>query len=486
MLRHIKICAGSLALSVALGCSKVVAPSTVADVPIPTLPPADWQFLVVGGGAFPDSNQISIEDDTMLAAAVLGPRARVLFAGGRGTQGVQVSALPGSSDDLVWQLAALFDPRPRERFQPTRMRTALPATLDDVKRDFLAAFQAGQGDFALVLLGHGTQGEVPQENQFGVWGGEALTPRDVALWQAEAHHPRRLRLVVSACFAGGFSAALHTAGDPSQALATPVGCGFFAAPWDEESSGCDPNPDRRAHEGYAVHFFNALTGRDRQGKVLPLSVLDLDHDGQVSALEAHMRVVVAAQSFDRPTITSHEWLRAHAPVTGPMTPVVLPEEEAVLAELGAKLGNPSSATAQAQLDELQAQLDAANDALHEAQAAEESSYRQVAAALLTRWPALNDPWHPDFRPTLQREATDIKRFLREAISVALHRQTMAAVDVLQAQVDSLMLMRAPWARWVQAHTARDLAARLRHKGGGDWQSFEAIRACERVPLIPRR
>ena len=82
-------------------------------------------------------------------------------------------------------------------------------------------------------------------------------------------------------FSGGLGELVFVAGDETQGPSTATRCGVFAAPWDLEATGCDPNPDRAAQESYALHLLHALRGEDREGHALPKPQLDLDGDGTI-------------------------------------------------------------------------------------------------------------------------------------------------------------------------------------------------------------
>jgi hypothetical protein len=118
---------------------------------------------------------------------------------------------------------------------------------------------------------------------------------------------RPVRVVLTSCFSGGFAELAFAGADAGKRELAAGRCGLFAATAEREASGCDPNPDRAAQEGYGLHFLQALQGRDRAGAV---AAIDLDGDGKVSLLEAHARARIASAGIDVPTSTSERWLRA--------------------------------------------------------------------------------------------------------------------------------------------------------------------------------
>src|SRR5690606_5927916 len=261
----------------------------VADAPGDTAPPGRpagaGRWIIAGGGPFPDSNQVSIEDD-LAALAALAPQPRVLFAGGPQTQAVQVTD-PSLTRSLRQELGALFAPRAGRdaTWRPTPLPAEGPATLADITRVIAEELAAG-GDLFIYLAGHGEPGGVAAENGISTWGGGHLLVTDMATL-LDTPHTATPRLVITSCFSGGFGELVFRGADPALGPADTARCGLFATTGDLESSGCDPNPDRRAHEGYAVHFLSALRGQAHDGSPLSHQTLDVDQDGAISLLEAH-------------------------------------------------------------------------------------------------------------------------------------------------------------------------------------------------------
>ncbi|MEZ4428586.1 MAG: hypothetical protein R3A51_12970, partial [Nannocystaceae bacterium] len=405
-------------------------PAPAADAPAPAVDaptdatarlapaPARPRWLAIGGGSLPESNQVSIEQDLALAITRFGPDGLTLFAGGPGSRAVQVLDDDADADPLRRELAALFSPRGGRdaRYRETELLVHGPATRRSTLAAIAAAIAEDGPSLLLYFAGHGERGDGPADNYVALWGQSLVTVRDLAAVLDDARRP--VRLVMTTCFSGGFGELAFAAADPARGLPDAPRCGLFATTWDLEASGCDPDPDRRAQEGYGLHFLNALAGRDRDGAPVELGALDLDGDGQISPLEAHARTRVAARGFGVPTTTSERWLRQHAPAAGPERDVALPEEEAVIAALSRELGEGDEAAALAALEELEGAIATTERLLEQASAREEERYRQAAAGLLHRWPVLDDPWHPDFEDELVRGREAITRHLAEDPEVA--------------------------------------------------------------------
>ncbi|MCA9706099.1 MAG: hypothetical protein KDK70_09650, partial [Myxococcales bacterium] len=303
-------------------------------IPLPPFDPATTpRWIAAAAGALPELNQVSLEQDMALVAEVLGPGGRLLFGAGPGSPTVQVLAPPTERDPVIALLGDLFAPRGSRdvRYRETRLSHAEPASADRVLAAVDHALAGGPEPLLLYLGGHGELGDEPRHNTVSLWAQSALTVADLAAHLDQS--PRPVRLVVTTCFSGGFAELVFREANPALGESPTERCGLFAAPWDLEATGCDPNPDRAAQEGYGLHLLEALRGRDRHGEPLPADTLDLDGDGRISLLEAHTRARIASTSADVPTSTAERWLRHAAPEQGPQQEVALPEEDALIEAL---------------------------------------------------------------------------------------------------------------------------------------------------------
>ena len=455
-----------------LGASPAVAPQAIA-------------WIAAGGGPTPEYNQLSVEDDLALFADTLGAdRGLLLFAGGPGTRSVQVLDLAKRGDEVAGEVANFFDARDGRdaHYRTTRLALHGPATVTATLGAIERAMTQGNAPLTVFLAGHGTSGEAPGDTTLLMWGDESLTPAALAETLDRVPAGRTARVIITSCYSGGFGEIAYR-GARADLGATPADrCGFFAAPWDLQASGCDPDPDRAVHEGYAIHFLAALRGEDRQGRDARVS-LDLYHDGHVSLLEAHVRAVIASQSLDVPTTTSETLLRHAAPERGPAKPYAMPEADAVVAAMAQRTGLVGrEAEARAELDRRHDEMARLTDEIVAFDEAEASSYRAASAALLSRWPVLDDPWHPDFHATLAREHNAVAAFFDRAPELVAWRDARARIDTLEQRLDEERVDAAPYERLVRALDDRLLAARLHAVGGPAWQRYERMLACERGAL----
>lgn len=433
--------------------------------------PFDWVALV--GGVEPASTQVSLAQDLELAHQVLGPKGIRLFGGGPGAF-IQVSA--PRPDSLRDRLGGFFDPRDRAvRYVPGPDANG-PATFRAFL-DVMDAAYAGEGPLLLYLGGHGEGGEQPADSLLRLWGGDALGVDD--LGEILDSSPRPVRVVHTACFGGGFADLLFRRGDPEAGPTDRERCGVFATAWDEEASGCDPDPDRARQEGYALHFFRALGGMDRHGRP---ARIDLDQDGEITILEAHTRARIASRSLDVPTTTSERWL-AWVVESQDMElggePVELIEEQAVIAELGRDLGLSDEESAQRAFAELQLEMEEREERMAELELNADDAYYRLRIRLLERWPILDDPWHADHDRVVAEQGAEIERWLEHSDEAVVFAEAQRRMNQELERIDDLRVQVSLRRRVVEAWDTLAFARSVRAELPEQWAIFERLRECER-------
>lgn len=439
------------------------------------------RWLAIGGGADPVSNQVSIEQNLALAAEVLGPQGVLMYAGGIGRSPVhELGQVP--ERDVHARLGALFAPRDgrRANYRPTRLNPHAAATAEDASAELRRLVRrSAEPPLLLVIIAHGEPGKTARDNRVPLWGGGALEVGALGEQLDAIASPRPLRAVITTCFSGGFGELVFADADPAKGATEHDRCGLFAATWDTEASGCDPNPDRRAQESYGLHFFRALEGKDREGSVLPIEELDHDGDGKVSLLEAHTRARVASRAFSVPTTTSERWLAHAAPKLGSEAPFDLPEEDAVIAALGEELGVSDEIAGRRRYGDGLAASERLDDALQELEEETDDAYQELRIAMLERWPVLDDPYHPDYDRVLDRAGRAIERFLDTSPEAIRYFAAVDAERPKKSELDALDVELALLERLVRAYAIRAAARRLRNEGGPALATYERLLACER-------
>lgn len=497
-----------LALSLALPCActkrvepkpepKLSAPSPEKPVlasveqPLPQVP-KDVPWIVFGGGSDPLSNQISLSQDIGLISSLLDGHGLTLFASGKGAQ-LAVDREPSTRKrpDLRSELARVLGTPETYRTDYRAARIAIdgPATSDHVRHALARALSEGETPLFVYGGSHGAPGETVADNSLSLWGGWPLTVKDVAGLLDSAHGKRPVRFVITACFGGGFADLLFTGGDASSALRTQDHCGLFAAPADDEASGCDPNPDRRAQESYAIHFLHALEGKDRAQK--PRSAdIDIDGDGQISLLEAHTFARIESRSFDIPTTTSERYLRhtLKSDADAPNDALAAPEEVRVIRALGSELELDGEPVARKKLLELEDIFEDAGKQVDEAQKLEDDAFYALRIALLERYPLLEHPWEARTSALLSRESDAILKLLSESELALALKNAQGELDEAVVQHDAVRVARARVLRLVRAYETLRLASVLYKRGGAAKEHYDRLRRCERwtPPLRKKR
>ena len=445
--------------------------------------PSEVNALIVGGGTSPESNQLSLEEDVRLASETFGASTSVrLFAGGPGTRAVQVADDENDPDDLRRQLGDMFYPHGGRdaHYVATTLALHGPSTLDALETRLLDALTTGEGPLTLYIAGHGDGGETPSDSRALFWGGEELAPADLALLLEDGLLPgaprRPLRVIATTCFSGGFAELAFRAANRDEGPTDQDRCGLFATSWDEEASGCDPDPDRGHHEGFGVHFLMAMQGRLRDGADAR-ATLDLDHNGRIGPTEALTQARIAGASIDIPTTTSEALLEALAPAEGERLPFAMPEQARVIEVLGAQLGLDEAACA-LELSRMANEDEASRADLEEALGQMDAAYARLIRATLSRWPVLDDPFHPHFERVLRTERNAIKSFLSTSDEALTWMESTDAVDALSEDDDTRRLRRSALRRLMQAYETQARAERLQALGGASWERYLAMRACE--------
>jgi hypothetical protein len=256
---------------------------------------------------------------------------------------------------------------------------------------------------------------------------------------------------------------------------------LFAGTWDREASGCDPNPDRRAQENYSLHLLHALRGQDRDGKQLAAAEIDYDGDGVIGVLDAHTRARIASTSIDIPTTTSERYLRDVQRRGGAIDFAASPEDAAVVAQLGARLGLATRSAVTDRLRKLGEKLDALDDKLDAAEQVFDKAHAALAAELLGSFPVLSDAYHSEFQSTLAENAVEILRVLDESAPGRTYASADADVDRLDARYVKTEVQESVVLRLARAYETLELATALAKRSGARYQAYERLRTCERMP-----
>src|SRR5690606_29134190 len=113
----------------------------------------------------------------------------------------------GGADPLRARLAELFAPRAGRDagYREARIQPDGAASAEAILAALDGALLDGDAPLTLYLAGHGEGGEQPHESRFLTWGAGDLWVEDVAQLLDELPGHRPLRIVITACYAGGFA-----------------------------------------------------------------------------------------------------------------------------------------------------------------------------------------------------------------------------------------------------------------------------------------
>lgn len=454
------------------------APAVAFPVARPVSGPL--RFVAIGGGPTPESTEVSLEQDIDLVRQALPAPGVVLFAGGSGSESVRELDPAAKGDPVRLALGDLLAPRAgrQSRYRPARF-AAERATLGNVEARLSSALAQAGGPLTVYVAAHGEQGQEARHNSVALWGGRSLDVSRLAELHERQHRP--LRLVATSCFSGGFAElAFARADERGRHPSSVPRCGLFAGTWDRETSGCDPNPDRRAQESYGLHFAHALSGTRKNGTPLPLALADFNQDGRVGLFDAHTWARIEAVSFDVPTTTSERWLRSAEPGSAPIDKSLLPEDAAVIERLGSALGLTSERAVLERWTELDQKLDRLNadiDQLEDALAATEA---EETTLLLESWPMLDDPFHPDFEATFRQSRGAIENLLTHSPQAQARAQASERARVLYDELGRIGVQEARVLRVKRAYETLHKASALLKKGGPAARYYASLLACERA------
>jgi hypothetical protein len=449
--------------------------------PRPLLAPTGpLRFLALGGGPTPESNEVSLEQDIELVQRALPAPGLVLFAGGSGSPSVRELDPNPKGDPVRTALGELFAPRSgrQSRYRAPSF-SAERATLENVEARLTAALSEGDGELLVYIAMHGDQGSEAKDNSVALWGGGALSVADLAA--LHEHQRRPLRLIATSCFSGGFGELAFAGADAASHHPSPVPrCGLFAGTADRETSGCDPNPNRRAQESYGLHLAHALAGTRRDGTPLGPGDADFDKDGKVGLLDAHTWARIQAVSFDVPTTTSERWLRQVERGSAPIDRALAPEDSVVIERLGAALGLSGESAVQQRWSALDRQLEALESSINRAEGELADRVASEATLLLERWPVLDDPFHPDFDATFRDNRAAIEQLLAGSPEARERAHAEQRMRALYDELDAVAVQEARVLRVSRAYETMHKAAALRKRGGAAAKHYATLLACERA------
>jgi hypothetical protein len=158
----------------------------------------------------------------------------------------------------------------------------------------------------------------------------------------------------------------------------------------------------------------------------------------------------------------------------------LPEDAAVVDQLGEALGLRDEASVEKRWTELDAHLGELDDRLNDAEKVLAVKEGELASRLLERWPVLDDPFHPDFDVTFRNNRGPIEDMLSRSPEAGARTRAREAVDEADGALSTLEVQEARILRLRRAYETLHLASALLHTTSPASRYYATLLACERA------
>ena len=261
-------------------------------------------FLVIGGGATPQSNEIALEKNILYFQRTLNnmgfqsPSTSIFFANGNNGEAS----------------IRYLNPQREEKFKvPNIPNLNGSANLTNVRGwiNNINQNQSTDKPIFLYFTGHGILNEKNSDNNaLMLWNNTPVTVANLSNLLNNLPQDSHIVTMMAQCFSGSFANYIYRNGDPEQPLVKQTRCGFFATIKTLPSVGCTPEVNEADYRDYSSSFFAGLSGVNRIGEVVASA--DYNQDGRVSYSEAHAFAKVDKKTPDLPVSTSEVWLQQKA------------------------------------------------------------------------------------------------------------------------------------------------------------------------------
>ena len=261
-------------------------------------------FLIIGGGGSPKSNEIALEKNilyfqrTLKNMGLTNPSTSIFFANGNdGKPSIRY-----------------LDAQQQEQFKiPNIPNLNGPATLANLTGwiDKTSNNTGPQKPIFLYFTGHGIINQNnANNNALILWNDTPVTVRNFSRTLDKLPQDSHIVTMMAQCFSGSFANFIYQNGDSNKPLAKQTRCGFFATIKTLPSVGCTPEVNEADYKDYSSSFFAGLSGINRIGQVVDSA--DYNQDGRISYSEAHAFAKVDEKTPDLPISTSEAWLQEKA------------------------------------------------------------------------------------------------------------------------------------------------------------------------------
>ena len=309
----------------------------------------------------------------------------------------------------------------------------------------------------------------PHDTVLLLWNRQPLRVHDLAAWLRHIPGDVPVAMVMVQCYSGGFAYSVYEDGHANSGLADADRCGFFATVHDRMAAGCTPDIDEANYHEYSTSFFEALRGRpgstNRSNSptttatrtslaeahayvVLTSTTIDipvctsdeyLQHpaarraaataaggaapaadDAIVSfSRRRHPQETVAGETADASPDDSSDAPAAPASATPLLTADspyaellahATPAQRVVLEGLSATLevsGDQRAAAARARAEEFEKERKRVEDERNALKREHDQICAEIKQRVLTRWPELNNRWHPVTNQVLSQDSAEL-------------------------------------------------------------------------------
>jgi hypothetical protein len=261
-------------------------------------------FLVVGGGASPESNEIALEKNILYFQRTLknmgfnNPSTSIFFANGNNGEAS----------------IRYLDKQGEERFKiPKIPGLNGSANLNNINNwvNQINLKKSTNKSIFLYFTGHGILNEKNSNNNaLMLWDNTPVTVKKLSNTLDKLPQDSHMVTMMAQCFSGSFANYIYQDGNPNQPLSKQTRCGFFATIKTLPSVGCTPEVNEADYKDYSSSFFAGLSGVNRIGQ--PVASADYNKDGRISYSEAHAFAKIDERTSDLPVSTSEVWLQQKA------------------------------------------------------------------------------------------------------------------------------------------------------------------------------
>lgn len=186
---------------------------------------------------------------------------------------------------------------------------SFPATNNSVESLLLReSNNKALNNLLLIYQGHGLKGKNDYaDNYLKLWNNSKLTVKSLANIFNEYDDSTTVRFLFPQCFSGAFANLIYKQATTRNPVVSMKRCGFVSQLPYLISEGCTPDIDTENYRDYSTYFFEALTGKQRNGSRLDENP-DFNQDAQITLYEAHIYTLRNAYSIDYSKSTSEVYL----------------------------------------------------------------------------------------------------------------------------------------------------------------------------------